>query len=49
MMPAIYGDSYRIVQGTGYVAIQYEMVHETRVIPLDGRPHTSAAAEPACG
>jgi hypothetical protein len=39
MMPAIYGDSYRIVQGSGYVAIQYEMVHETRVIPLDGRPH----------
>ena len=39
MMPAIYGDSYRIVQGPGYVAIQYEMVHETRVIPLDGRAH----------
>jgi hypothetical protein len=39
MMPAMYGDSYRIVQGPGYVAIQYEMVHETRLIPLDGRPH----------
>ena len=23
----------------GYVAIRYEMIHETRVIPLDGRPH----------
>jgi hypothetical protein len=41
MMPAIYGNSYRIVQGLGYVAIQYEMIHETRVIPLDGRPHLS--------
>jgi hypothetical protein len=39
MMPAIYGNSYQIVQGLGFVAIRYEMVHETRVIPLDGRPH----------
>ena len=43
MMPAIYGNSYRIVQAPGYVAIQYEMVHETRVIPLDGRPFLNAA------
>ena len=39
MMPAIYGNSYQIVQGPGFVAIRYEMIHETRVIPLDGRPH----------
>ena len=39
MMPAIYGSSYEIVQGPNYVAILYEMVHETRVIPLDGGPH----------
>jgi hypothetical protein len=38
MMPAIYGNSYRIVQAPGVVAIQYEMVHETRIIPLDARP-----------
>jgi hypothetical protein len=37
MMPANYGNSYRIVQGPGFVAITYEMVHETRIIPLDGR------------
>jgi len=37
MMPAIYGNSYEIVQSPGVVAIRYEMVHETRVIPLDGR------------
>jgi hypothetical protein len=41
MLPAIYGDSYHIVQGPGYVAIRYEMIHETRVIPLDNRPHVS--------
>jgi hypothetical protein len=39
MLPAIYGDSYQIVQGQGWVGIRYEMIHETRIIPLDGRPH----------
>ena len=38
-MPAIYGSSYEIVQAPNFVAIVYEMVHETRVIPLDGQPH----------
>jgi hypothetical protein len=42
MMPAIYGNSYEIVQGPGVVAIRYEMIHETRVIPLDGRPHAGS-------
>jgi hypothetical protein len=41
MMPAIYGNAYQIVQGPGYVAIRYEMIHEARVIPLDNRPHSS--------
>jgi hypothetical protein len=39
MMPALNGNSYEIVQAPGSVAIVYEMVHETRVIPLDARPH----------
>jgi hypothetical protein len=39
MMPAIYGNSYHIQQGPGFITITYEMVHDTRVIPLDGRPH----------
>ena len=41
MLPAIYGDSYQIVQGHGWVAIRIEMIHETRVIPLDNRPHVN--------
>ena len=41
MMPAIYGSSYQIVQGPGYVGIIYEMIHETRIIPLDSRPHVN--------
>ncbi len=42
MMPAIYGNSYQIVQAPGQVAIRYEMIHETRVVPLDGRPHVGS-------
>jgi hypothetical protein len=42
MMPAIYGNTYQIVQGPGYVSIIYEMIHEIRVIPLDGKPHVSS-------
>ena len=39
MMPAGYGSNYEIVQSPTHVAIVYEMVHETRVIPIDGTPH----------
>jgi hypothetical protein len=41
MLPAIYGDSYQIIQGPGFVAIRIEMIHETRIIPLGGQPHAS--------
>jgi len=44
MMPAGYGSNYEIQQGQGYAAIRYEMIHETRVVPLDStdrRPHLS--------
>jgi hypothetical protein len=41
MMPVIYGNSYQIVQSPGMVAIRYEMVHETRVIPIGNQPHLS--------
>jgi len=42
MMPAIYGNSYQIVQGPGWVGIRYEMIHEMRMIPLDKRPHAAS-------
>jgi hypothetical protein len=38
MMPAIYGNAYDITQAPGIVAIRYEMIHETRVIPIDDSP-----------
>ena len=37
MTPALYGASYQILQTKDYVAIRYEMPHETRIIPLQGR------------
>jgi hypothetical protein len=42
MMPAIYGNAYEIVQTPDSIAIRYEMIHETRIIPLDGRPRLSS-------
>jgi hypothetical protein len=41
ILPVIYNNGTQIVQGPGYVAIRYEMIHETKIIPLDGRPHPS--------
>jgi len=43
MLPGQYGNSYEIVQAPGVVAIRYEMIHETRVIPLDGPAPASSA------
>ena len=37
IFPAIYNANTRIVQGPDAVAITYEMIHETRVVPLDDR------------
>jgi hypothetical protein len=39
MLPTLYNFGNEIVQAPGYVVIRNEMIHETRVIPLDGRPH----------
>jgi hypothetical protein len=43
IFPTVYNANARIVQAPGYVAITYEMIHETRVIPLDKSPHVSPA------
>jgi hypothetical protein len=41
MMDAAYNSNYQIVQAPGYVMILTEMIHDVRVIPLDGRPQPS--------
>ena len=39
MFPAGYNNAYRILQSPGYVVILYEMIHDARIIPMDGQPH----------
>jgi hypothetical protein len=39
MFPAGYNNAYQIVQTPGYVMIAQEMIHEARIIPLNGAPH----------
>jgi hypothetical protein len=41
-LPGGYNNNFQIVQTPTYVAIMQEMIHETRIIPLDGRPHLPA-------
>jgi hypothetical protein len=38
MFPAGYNNAYEIIQIPGYVVMVFEMIHETRIIPIDGRP-----------
>src|SRR6478752_6001285 len=37
MLPFPYNNGVRVFQGPGWVVINMELVHETRIIPLDGR------------
>jgi hypothetical protein len=41
VLPVPYGNGNRILQTPDAFIISYEMIHDTRVIPLDGRPHIS--------
>jgi hypothetical protein len=49
MIPGVYGAAYDITQGPGVVVIRTEMIHEARVIPLDGRPALSPAIKQLMG
>jgi hypothetical protein len=42
MMPGVYNNGLQIVQGPGFVTIQSEMIHETRVVPTQPRERRSA-------
>ncbi|HEY5569739.1 MAG TPA: hypothetical protein VIM81_21135 [Gammaproteobacteria bacterium] len=43
MFPAVYNANFRIVQAPGVVAITYELIHDTRVIPIDSSPQAEAS------
>jgi hypothetical protein len=40
MFPAVYNANFRITQAPGIVAISYELIHDTRVIPIDASPRS---------
>jgi hypothetical protein len=42
MLPTAYNNNIHIVQSPGYVTILVEMIHDARIIPLDGRSHLPA-------
>src|SRR5712675_989053 len=39
MTPAAYNQNVQLFQSPGYVVILNEMIHNARIVPLDGRPH----------
>lgn len=45
IFPTIYNNTSQIVQGPGYVAIRYEMIHDARIIPINGGPHLPSAMQ----
>ena len=45
IVPVIYGNGTQIVQAPGVVVIRNEMIHEARVIPLDGSAHAGAGVK----
>jgi len=45
MFPAVYNANFRIVQARGVVAITYELIHDTRVIPIDASPQGEEASQ----
>ncbi len=48
-LPVLYNSGIDITQGPGVVAMRYEMVHDFRVILLDGRPHVPASVRQYMG
>ena len=38
MLPFRYNNGIQILQAPGYVVVSLEMIHDARIIPLDGRP-----------
>lgn len=45
IFPTVYNANTRIVQGPGYVAITYEMIHDTRIVPVERRAHPGPAIQ----
>jgi hypothetical protein len=49
VLPSIYGNGIRIAQSPTAVSVTYEMIHDTRIIPLDTRPHVDGSVQQYMG
>ena len=49
MMPVVYNNGNEIVQAPGLVAFRNQMIHETRIIPLDGRAPVASSMKSYMG
>jgi hypothetical protein len=43
ILPSTYNDGNQILQAPGLVVLRNEMIHESRIVPLDGRPHAASS------
>ncbi len=43
LIPGAYNNNIQVFQTPTHVVIHHEMVHDARIVPLDGRPHLSEA------
>jgi len=39
MLPGVYNNNVQVVQTRDYVVLVNEMIHDARIVPIDGRPH----------
>jgi len=49
MVPPTYNANFQIVQTSDHVLLRHEMMHDVRVIPLDGRPHPHRSVQMLAG
>jgi hypothetical protein len=41
MLPGVYNNNVQIIQTRDYVVLVNEMIHDARIVPMDGRPHAT--------
>jgi hypothetical protein len=41
MLPGPYNNNLQLLQMPGYVVLFTEMIHDARIVPMDGRPHSA--------
>ncbi len=49
MVPPTYNANFQIVQTRDHVVIRHEMMHDVRIVPLDGRPHPNRRVQMLAG